>query len=67
MSDNKDFRGSQDRDRVDSQDSNEVEYIHRQFPELSHEEVLNVIKQNGPMRENVMNALRERTGRKDSR
>ena len=67
MSDNRDLRGFQDRDRVDSQDSNEVEYIHRQFPELSHEEVLNAIRQNGPMREDIMTALRERTGKKDTR
>lgn len=61
MSDNKENVGKQDRIRVNSQDPNEVEYVHRQFPSLSHEEVLQAIKRAGPFRDEIMKYLKELT------
>lgn len=64
MSDSKTNTGKQDRIRVSSQDPNEVEYVHRQFPTLTHEQVLEGIKRAGPFREDVMNFLSEVTKKK---
>lgn len=61
MSDNKDNVGKQDRIRVNSQDPSEVEYVHQQFPSLTHQEVLEAIKRAGPFREEIMKYLRELT------
>ena len=57
MADDKQNTGKQDDIRVDSNDPSEVEYLHRQFPSKTHEEVLQAIKQYGPMRQDIMNAL----------
>ena len=57
MSDNKQTTGQQDRIRVDSNDPSEVEYVHQQFPNKSHEEVVQAIKTFGPMREDIYAAL----------
>ena len=43
MSDNKSKTGKQDDIRVDSNDASEVEYLHRQFPNKSHEEIKKAI------------------------
>ena len=51
MSDQKTNTGNQDRMRVDSNDPSEVEYLHRQFSYLTHQQVLEAVKSNGPMRE----------------
>ena len=40
MSDQKTNTGNQDRMRVDSNDPSEVEYLHRQFSYLTHQQVL---------------------------
>ncbi len=53
MSDNKANISRQDRIRVDANDPNEVEYLHEQFPDYTHSEILEAIKENGPFRENV--------------
>ncbi len=58
MADNKNERGMQDRMRVDAEDKNEVEYVHQQFPNLEHQQVLEAIRTKGPMREDIMNYLR---------
>lgn len=58
MADNKNERGMQDRVRVDAEDKNEVEYVHQQFPNLEHQQVLEAIRTKGPMREDIMNYLR---------
>jgi hypothetical protein len=57
MGDNKQNTGKQDDIRVDSNDPNEVEYLHRQFPGKTHDEIKQAIKDHGPMRENIVNAL----------
>ncbi len=58
MADDKQNTGKQDDIRVDSNDPSEVEYLHRQFPEKSHEEIRQAIKQHGPMRKDIVNALK---------
>ena len=65
MSDNKFQRDNRDRSRVDANDVSEVEYVHRQFPELSHQEVLQAIQTQGPMRVDILNYLRERQRERD--
>jgi len=60
MSDDKTNRGRQDDLRVDINDKSEVEYLHRQFPNKSHEEVVDAIRRYGPMREDIVKELRER-------
>lgn len=59
MSDSKQNTGVQDRIRIDSKDPNEVEYVHRQFPRFTHEQIQEAIKRAGPFREEVMNYLRK--------
>ena len=65
MSDNKFQWDNRDRSRVDANDVSEVEYVHRQFPKLSHQEVLQAIQTQGPMRVDILNYLRERQREKD--
>jgi hypothetical protein len=57
MPDNKHNVGSQDDIRVDSQDPSEVEYLHRQFPEKTHEEIKEAIEAAGPLRVNIITWL----------
>lgn len=59
MSDSKQNIGKQDRIRIDSKDPNEVEYVHRQFPSFTHEQILVAIKRAGPFREEVMKYLKK--------
>jgi hypothetical protein len=60
MSDDKTNRGRQDDLRVDINDKSEVEYLHSQFPNKSHEEVVDAIRRYGPMREDIVKELRGR-------
>ncbi|HUP11342.1 MAG TPA: DUF3606 domain-containing protein [Niastella sp.] len=60
MSDNKNNVGTQDDIRVDSQDASEVEYLHRQFPEKTHEEIKEAIKTAGPLRVNIVAYLQRK-------
>lgn len=57
MSDSKQNVGQQDRIRIDANDPSEVEYVHRQYPHLSHQQVLEAILSKGPMREDVIKYL----------
>jgi len=52
--------GKQDRLRVDINDPSEVEYLHRQFPEFTHEQVKEAIKTAGPMRIDIVDYLEKR-------
>jgi len=54
MSDDKSKTGKQDDIRVDANDPNEVEYLHRKFPHLTHEQVRAAIQAKGPMREDIV-------------
>jgi hypothetical protein len=60
MSDDKTNIGRQDDLRVDINDKSEVEYLHSQFPNKSHEEVVDAIRRYGPMREDIVKELRGR-------
>jgi hypothetical protein len=60
MSDDKTNRGRQDDLRVDINDKSEVEYLHQQFPNKTHEQVVDAIRRYGPMREDIVKELRSR-------
>lgn len=62
MPDNKNLRGQKDRSRIDANDATEVEYVHHQFPWLSHQEIRNVIKAQGPDRDAVLTFLERKSG-----
>ncbi len=53
MTDNKKLKGKQDRAFVSSTDNSEVEYLHKQFPKLSHRQVISAIKKAGPGRKKI--------------
>lgn len=57
MADNKSNIGKQDDIRVDKNDPSEVEYLHQQFPNKSHEEIKQAVDQYGPLRKDIENAL----------
>lgn len=61
MSDNKLTNDGRDRSKVDSNDPSEVEYVHQQFPDLSHAEVLEAIKSHGPERTAIMSFLKKKS------
>ena len=65
MSDNKLNVGQRDRLRVDANDASEVEYLHQQFPEYSHSEILEAVKSKGPVREDIVNYLASQQNRKN--
>ncbi len=58
MSDNKNVRDGRDSAKIDIKDASEVEYVHQQFPNLAHDQIVEAIKQKGPSREAVMNYLK---------
>jgi hypothetical protein len=54
MADNKDQTSQQDRIRVDSNDPSEVEYLHKQYPDMSHQQILDAIRIAGPLRADII-------------
>jgi hypothetical protein len=58
--DNKNNKGKQDRIRVDSKSSSEVEYVHQQFPNLSHQAITGAVRAAGPLRKDIMAYLKKR-------
>jgi hypothetical protein len=60
MSDNKNINTQQDRVRVDSNDPSEVEYVHQQFPELEHQQIVDAIEASGPFRKDIMEYLKKK-------
>lgn len=57
MSDSKQQTGKQEDIRVDINDPSEVEYLHQQFPDRTHEEIKRAIMEAGPMRQDVVDHL----------
>ena len=57
MTDNSVFRGQRDRTRIDVNNPVDVEYVHHQFPWLSHSQIKEIIKKHGPDRDAVQAAL----------
>ena len=64
MSDNKQLRGKQDRNKVNSKEGYEVEDLHQKFPHLSHQEVSDAVKKYGPDRENIEKHLASSGGQR---
>ena len=58
MPDDKSKQGKQDDIRIDANDKSEVEYVHKQFPKFSHDEIVAAIRAKGPMRQNVIDYLK---------
>jgi len=57
MTESKIFKGQRDRSVIDVNDPVDVEYLHHQFPWLTHKEIKDAIKQHGPDRETVQSML----------
>ena len=51
--DNKDKQDGRDRSKVDINDRSEVEYLHQQWKQFTHEEIVHAIKQYGPNRKDI--------------
>lgn len=60
MPDNKKDVGKRDDIRVDANDPSEVEYVHSKFPDKTHEEIREAIKNYSPMRVNIERHLRQK-------
>jgi hypothetical protein len=50
-------QGLQDDIHVDPKDKSEVEYLHRQFPELTYEQIAAAVKAKGPLRREIVEFL----------
>jgi hypothetical protein len=60
MADNKSNTGKADDSRVDANDPNEVEYLHRRFPEKTHQQIKDAIVKAGPMRSDILAELQKK-------
>jgi hypothetical protein len=59
MPDDKKNTGKQDDIRVDANDPSEVEYLHSKFPHKTHQQIKDAIKAHGPMRADIVAALKK--------
>jgi hypothetical protein len=59
MADNPNLKG-RDKNRIDADQPYEVEYVHRQFPNLSRDEIIEAIRSKGPDRSAVITFLEKR-------
>jgi hypothetical protein len=57
MADDKTKQGKQDDIRVDSNDPSEVEYLHSKFPNKTHDDIKEAIKNKGPIRKDIEDFL----------
>jgi hypothetical protein len=57
MADNKTKKGRKEAVRVDSIGANEIEYLHRQHPGMSQQQIKDIIARYGPMRQNILRHL----------
>lgn len=53
MADNKTKQDGRDDARVDANDKSEVEYLHKQHPGYSHQQIVEAIKKYGPLRKDI--------------
>ena len=60
MPDDKKNVGKQDDIRVDANDPSEVEYLHRQFPDKSHQDIKDAIDKAGPLRADIVAYLQKK-------
>jgi hypothetical protein len=61
MAYHKNIHGRRDWSKIDVNDPHEVEYVHHQFPWLSHEEIEEAIKVQGADRDAVRTFLEEKS------
>jgi hypothetical protein len=61
MEESKIFKGQRDRSRIDINDPIDVKYVHHQFPWLSYNEIVEVIKKHGPDRDVVESVLERKS------
>ena len=54
---NKTFKGQRDPHLIDVNNPIDVEYVHHQFPWLSHSKIKEVIQKHGPDRDAVQSVL----------
>ena len=66
MTESKIFKGQRDRSVIDVNDPIDVEYVHHQFPWLSHKEIKEVIKKHGPDRDAVQTILERSSKRREN-
>jgi hypothetical protein len=60
MADDKMNVGKQDDIRVDANDPSEVEYLHQQFPNKTHQEIKDAIESAGPIRADIIAYLQKK-------
>jgi hypothetical protein len=60
MADNKSKKDGRDRSRVNSKEGYEVEYLHQQYPDLSHQQVYGAIRAAGPVRKDIVKYLKDK-------
>jgi hypothetical protein len=60
MADNKTKTGRADRDKVNAMEAYEVEYLHQQYPKLSHQQVRGAVRAAGPERKNIISYLEKK-------
>lgn len=53
MSDNKQLKGQQDRNKVNANEPYEVEDLHQKYPHLAHKVVADAVKEHGPDRKKI--------------
>ncbi len=53
MPGNKNLHDKRDSIKADSNDPSEVEYLHRQYPKKTHDEIKDTIKKYGPYRKDI--------------
>ena len=59
MPDNKSKQDGRDDARVDVHDKNEVGYLHQQYPNYTHDQIVEAIKKYGPLRKKIVAELKK--------
>ncbi|MDB5278602.1 MAG: hypothetical protein JWR61_3557 [Ferruginibacter sp.] len=62
MADKKNLVDGRDDTKIDINDASEVEYVHQQFPNMSHQQIVEAIKTKGPSRQAVIDYLSSKAG-----
>lgn len=66
MTESRILTGQRDRSVIDANDPIDVNYVHYQFPWLSHQQIKEIIQKHGPDRDSVYSVLERGGTRKDS-
>lgn len=62
MADDKTIHDGRDAAKVDANDRNEVEALHQQWKQFSHSQILEAIKEYGPLRKDIETYLTNQAG-----